>query len=52
MVDTNFKAADPGKFKKERNWPEWSKVFTSFRSVIPGVNGLSLSYVIQENQEP
>jgi hypothetical protein len=42
-VDTNSKAADPGKFKDERKWPEWSKAFTNYLSVIPGVNGIPLS---------
>jgi hypothetical protein len=25
LVDTNTKAADPGKFKDERKWPDWRK---------------------------
>jgi hypothetical protein len=50
LVDTNTKAADPGKFKEERKWPEWSKAFTNYLSVIPGVNGVPLSYVIRESE--
>jgi hypothetical protein len=30
LVDTNTKAADPGKFKDERKWPEWEKAFTNY----------------------
>ena len=47
LVTTNSKAADPGKFKNERKWPEWEKAFISYYlSVIPGVNGIPLSYVV------
>jgi hypothetical protein len=52
LVDTNSKAADPGKFKDERKWPEWSKSFGNFLSVIPGVSGIPLNYVIREDEEP
>ena len=40
LVDTNSKAADPNKFKDEHKWPEWSKAFVNYLSVIPGVNGI------------
>ena len=46
LVDTNTKAADPGKFKDERKWPEWEKAFVNYLSVIPGVNGVPLSYIV------
>lgn len=52
LVDTNSKAADPGKFKDERKWNEWSKAFMNYLSVIPGVNGVPLSYVIREVEHP
>jgi hypothetical protein len=52
LVDTNAKAADPGKFKDERKWHEWELVFVNYLSVIPGVNGIPLSYVIREEAEP
>jgi hypothetical protein len=52
LVDTNTKAADPGKFKDERKWPEWEKAFINYLSVIPGVNGVPLSYVVREAAEP
>ena len=52
LVSTNSKAADPGKFKDERKWPEWEKSFTNYLSVIPGVNGIPLSYVVREVEEP
>lgn len=52
LVDTNAKAADPGKFKDERKWHEWELAFGNYLSVIPGVNGIPLSYVIREETEP
>ena len=52
LVDTNTKAADPGKFKDERKWPEWEKAFVNYLSVIPGVNGVPLSYIVREEAEP
>ena len=42
--DTVSKAADPGKFKDERKWPEWEPSFVNYLSTIPGVNGVPLSY--------
>ena len=42
MVSTNSKAAEPGKFKDERKWPEWEKAFTNYLAVIPGVSGIPL----------
>jgi hypothetical protein len=53
LVATNSRAADLGKFKDEHKWPEWEKAFTSYLSVIPGVSGISLSYiVVREQDEP
>ena len=52
LVDTNTKAANPGHFKDERKWPEWEKAFVNYLSVIPGVNGIPLSYVVRETAEP
>ena len=52
LVTTNTKAADPGKFKDDRKWPEWEKAFVNYLSVIPGVNGIPLSYVVREDENP
>ena len=46
--DTVSKAADPGKFKDERKWPEWEPAFMNYLSTIPGVSGVPLSYVVRE----
>ena len=48
---TVSKAADPGKFKDERKWPEWEPAFVNYLSMIPGVSGVPLSYVVREQQE-
>jgi hypothetical protein len=50
--DTVSKAADPGKFKDERKWPEWEPAFTNYLSTIPGVNGVPLSYVLRLEATP
>ena len=50
--DTVSKAADPGKFKNERKWPEWEPAFVNYLSTLPGVNGVPLSYVICESEMP
>lgn len=50
--DTVSKAADPGKFKDERKWPEWEPAFVNYLSTIPGVNGIPLCYVIRELERP
>ena len=50
--DTVSKAADPGKFKDERKWPEWEPAFCNYLSTIPGVSGVPLSYVVRELSVP
>ena len=52
LVATNSKAADSGKFKDERKWPEWEKAFINYLAVIPGVSGIPLSYVVRESEDP
>ena len=52
QVDTISKAADLGKLKDERKWPEWYPAFVNYLSTIPGVYGVPLSYIVQENLAP
>ena len=52
QVDTISKAADLGKLKDERKWPEWYPALVNYLSAIPGVYGVPLSYVVRENQAP
>ena len=51
LVDMNTKVANPGKFKDEHKWPEWSKAFTNYLSVIPGINGVPLANVVCKEEE-
>ena len=46
QVDRISKAADPGKFKDKRKWPEWYPAFVNYLSTIPRVYGVPLSYVV------
>ena len=52
QVDTISKAADPGKFKDKKKWPDWEPAFMNYLSTIPGVRGVPLSYVVRENDAP
>ena len=52
LVDTNTKAANPGKFKDERKWPEWEKSFINYLLVIPGISGTPLSYIVRDEEFP
>ena len=52
QVDTISKAADLGKLKDERKWPEWYPDFVNYLSTIPGVYGVPLSYIVRENKAP
>ena len=52
QVDTISKAADPGKFKDEKKWPDWEPAFVNYLSTIPGVRGVPLSYIVRENEAP
>ena len=52
QVDTISKAADPGKFKDEKKWPDWEPAFVNYLSTIPGVKGIPLSYVVRANEDP
>jgi hypothetical protein len=50
--DTVSKAADSGKFKNERKWPEWEPSFVNYLLTLPGVEGIPLSYVVREQETP
>ena len=47
QADTIRKAVDPGKFKDEHTWTECELKFENYISKIPGVNGMSPSYVVR-----
>ena len=44
--------ASPGKLKDDRKWNEWITRFKNMLSMILGVNGVPLSYVVRENPKP
>jgi hypothetical protein len=52
QADTVSKAADPGKFKDKKKWPEWEPAFVNYLSTIPGDSEVPLSYVVCEKDNP
>ena len=50
--ETSSKVADPGPLKSEKEWREWEEKFINFLGCIIGVNGIPLSYVIRDNDDP
>ena len=52
QVETISKTADPGMLKDERKWADWEPTFSNYLSTIPGVYGIPLLYVINENDNP
>ena len=51
QVDTISKAANPGKFKDKKKWPDWEPAFVNVLSTIPSVKGIPLSYVVCANED-
>jgi hypothetical protein len=49
---TASKAADPGPLKNEKQWKEWEEKFVNYARCQLGANGIPLSYVIRENEDP
>ena len=52
QVDMISKAADPGKFKDMRKWPDWEPAFVNYLSTIHRSYHVPLSYVVQEQEDP
>lgn len=48
QLDTRSKAASPGKLKDEKNWDKWEQALVLMLSILRGVSGVPLSYVIRE----
>ena len=51
-MDTRSKNAEPGKLKGEKGYLEWEAKFENQLSVLQGVNGIPLVYVIREKAVP
>jgi hypothetical protein len=50
--DSLSTATDPGKLKRQKDWLVWSHSLTNYLLTILGQDGVPLSYVIRENDEP
>ena len=50
--DTSAKNASPGPLINERKWKEWETKFENYLSTMIGSNGVPLSYIIRENDNP
>ena len=46
------KAAKPKQFTEKMKWMDWRDLFVIFLSTQPGRNGIPLSYIIREHQQP
>ena len=51
-VSTSADAASPGPLKLEKDWKQWEEKFINYTRSHIGANGIPLSYVIRENEEP
>ena len=49
---TITEAAKPIKLKESMKWEDWNPTFLNFLKAIPGRNGVPLSYICRENQQP
>ena len=50
--DGLMKAADPGKLKRQKEWTAWSRGLRNYLSTIHGQDGVPLSYVIRDEDDP
>jgi hypothetical protein len=50
--DSLSKAADPGKLKRQKDWTTWSRALKNYLSTILGQDGVPLSYIIREEDDP
>jgi hypothetical protein len=46
------KASDPGKLKRQKEWIAWSRGLRNYLSTIAGQDGVPLSYIIRDNEQP
>ena len=49
-MDSATKTTCPGKFENTKTWHQWKQGFANYLSVIPGITGIPLSYVIRKNE--
>ena len=51
-AETRAKEASPGKLKSEKTWTTWEQALLTQLSILVGVNGVPLSYVVREREVP
>lgn len=51
-AEAHAKEASPGKLTSEREWDKWESKFENQLSIMHGVRGVPLLYVIREDEEP
>jgi hypothetical protein len=44
-------ATEPGKLKRQKDWPTWIRALNNFLSTILGQDGVPLNYCIRDNEE-
>lgn len=52
QTSTAASAASPGPLKSEREWKQWEEKFLNYAGTHVGANGIPLSYVIRDNDDP
>ena len=52
QTKTSAEAASPGPLESEKHWKQWEEKFINYARCHIGVNGVPLSYVIRENDDP
>ena len=52
QADTIIRPAYPVKFNYKRTWPKWELKFENYLSIILGVNGFLMSYVVRAQTAP
>lgn len=52
QTKTAADAASPGPLESEKQWKQWEEKFCNYARTHIGTNGIPLSYIIRENEEP
>ena len=50
--ETISSAAKPKDFMKDVKWDNWAPTFINYLNAIPGRDGIPLSYIVRENEDP
>ena len=52
QTKTSAEAASPGPLENEKQWKHWEEKFVNYAKSHIGANGIPLSYVVRENDQP